>query len=224
MSATVFEHLPRIVSLFPCLAEIDAQDWSQEGLGVMKVKANLVIEEGQFLEYAVLVLEGTIRMYKISAGGREITLYRINGGECCPLMTTSILGESEYEASACVEKDGLALLIPVGTFREWTDRYQGFRQFIFKSFANRIIFMSNLLDSINFKSIRGRIAEYLLQHSQDSGDRLNITHDTLSVELGTAREVISRTLKQLEREGLIKLSRGQILLISREGMEQYLEL
>lgn len=111
-----------------------------------------------------------------------------------------------------------------GTFREWTDRYQGFRQFIFKSFANRIILMSNLLDSIHFKSIRGRIAEYLIQHSQDSGDRLNITHDILSVELGTAREVISRSLNQLEKEGLIKLSRGQIALISREGIEQYLEL
>ncbi|WP_239716446.1 Crp/Fnr family transcriptional regulator [Paenibacillus sp. 19GGS1-52] len=224
MSPTVFEHLPRIVALFPCLSEIRTEDWSRDGIEVMKVEANLVIEEGQFLEYAVLVLEGTIRMYKISAGGREITLYRIHGGECCPLMTTSILGESEYEASACVEEDGLALLIPVSIFREWTDRYQGFRQFIFKSFANRIILMSNLLDSIHFKSIRGRIAEYLIQHSQDSGDLLNITHDTLSVELGTAREVISRSLKQLEKEGLIKLSRGQIALISREGIEQHQEL
>ncbi|KAI7257275.1 hypothetical protein KC345_g10830 [Hortaea werneckii] len=190
----------------------------------MKVEANYVIEEGQFLEYAVLMLEGTIRMYKISAGGREITLYRIHGGECCPLMTTSILGESEYEASACVETASLALLIPVNTFRDWIDRYQGFRQFIFKSFANRILIMSSLLDSINFKSIRGRIAEYLVQHSHDSGDRLSITHDTLSVELGTAREVISRTLKQLEKEGLIMLSRGQITLVSREGIENYVEL
>ena len=224
MGSTVLEHLPRIVSLFPCLTEIVTQDWLQDGIGVMKVEANFVIEEGQFLEYAVLVLEGTIRMYKISAGGREITLYRIHGGECCPLMTTSILGESEYEASACVETASLALLIPVSTFRDWIDRYQRFRQFIFQSFANRILIMSSLLDSINFKSIRGRIAEYLIQHSQDSGDRLSITHDMLSVELGTAREVISRTRKQLEKEGLIKLSRGQITLVNRDGIDNYVEL
>jgi len=224
MGSTVLEYLPRIEALFPCLADISVQDWLQLGIGVMKVEANYVIEEGQFLEYAVLVLEGTIRMYKISAGGREITLYRIHGGECCPLMTTSILGESEYEASACVETASLALLIPVNSFRDWIDRYQGFRQFIFKSFANRILIMSSLLDSINFKSIRGRLAEYLVQHSHDSGDRLNITHDTLSVELGTAREVISRTLKQLEKEGLVMLSRGQITLVSREGIENYVEL
>jgi CRP/FNR family transcriptional regulator len=84
--------------------------------------------------------------------------------------------------------------------------------------------MSSLLDSINFKSIRGRIAEYLIQHSQDSGDRLSITHDMLSVELGTAREVISRTLKQLEKEGLIKLSQGQITLVNRDGIGNYVEL
>lgn len=54
-------------------------------------------------------------MYKISASGREITLYRIHSGECCPLMTSSILGETEYEASACVTT-GLVLLIPVDIF------------------------------------------------------------------------------------------------------------
>ncbi|WP_274653292.1 Crp/Fnr family transcriptional regulator [Paenibacillus humicola] len=83
--------------------------------------------------------------------------------------------------------------------------------------------MSNLLDSINFKSIRGRIAEYLIQMTENGSDTLLITHDTLSVELGTAREVISRTLKLLEKEGLI-ITRGKITLVNRTGLEHYMEL
>jgi CRP/FNR family transcriptional regulator len=140
-------------------------------------------------------------------------------------MTSSILGESEYEASACVETTGLVLLIPVEIFRDWTDRYRKFRQFIFKSFGKRIVIMSNLLDSINFKSIRGRISELLIEMAKeaDNSDTLHITHDSLSVELGTAREVISRSLKGLENEKIIKLSRGKITITNRSALESYIE-
>ncbi|MDR6884146.1 CRP/FNR family transcriptional regulator [Bacillus sp. 3255] len=219
------EHRSRIISLFPSLADITEQDWNHAGMKVIQMEPNYMIEEGHFLEHAILILEGTVRMYKISGGGREITLYRIHSGECCPLMTSSILGESEYEASACVETPGLVLIIPVEIFRDWTDRYKNFRQFIFKSFAKRIVIMSNLLDNIHFKSIRGRISEYLVQMAVQSGnsDTLYVTHDSLSVELGTAREVISRMLKSLEKEEMIKLSRGKITIMNRTALENYIE-
>jgi CRP/FNR family transcriptional regulator len=224
MSYAILEQVPHIVSRFPSLSDISVQDWSDEGITILELLSSHVIEEGQFLKHAVLLLEGTVRMYKISGSGREITLYRINGGECCPLMMSSILGESKYEASACIEQPGVALAIPVLVFRDWMDRYKNFRQFIFKMFANRLIIMSNLLDSINFKSIRGRIAEFLVQMTEDGSNTLDMTHDTLSIELGTAREVISRTLKSLENEGLLQLSRGRIYNIRRQELEKYIEL
>ncbi|MCM3629898.1 Crp/Fnr family transcriptional regulator [Paenibacillus glycanilyticus] len=220
------EHLSLILSLFPSMAEITEEDWNQEGINVLQMEPNYIIEEGQFLEYVFMILEGTVRMYKISASGREITLYRIHDGECCPLMTSSILGGSEYEASACVETAGLVLIIPAKIFQDWMDRYSTFRQYIFKSLAKRIILLSSLLDSIHFKSIRGRVAEFLVQLADQSGnpDSLHITHDSMSVELGTAREVVSRTLKGLEKEAIIQLSRGKITIINRSALEDYMEL
>jgi len=224
VDSSVLSNMPQIVSLFPCLSDISEQDWNQEGIEVIALEQNKTIQEGQALEYAFLILEGTIRMYKISSSGREITLYRIHSGECCPLMTSSILGESAYEASACTEKRCLALAIPVTIFRDWAERYRSFRQYIFKSVAKRIIIMSNLVESINFKSIRGRIAEYLIQMTENGNDTLAITHDMLSIELGTAREVISRTLKTLKKEGLITLTRGKITIVHRTGLKNYIEL
>ncbi|MDR6550221.1 Crp/Fnr family transcriptional regulator [Paenibacillus qinlingensis] len=225
MSSNLSEYLPLINSKFPSLADISDQDWDQVGIRVVEMEPNYTIKEGQLLEYAFLLLDGTVRMYKLSASGREYTLYRIHSGECCPLMSSSILCEGEYEASACVETNGLVLLIPVDMFRHWTDHYQMFRQFIFKSFANRILIMSNLLDSLNFKSIRGRVSEFLVQLAQqgDESEPLHITHDSMSVELGTAREVISRTLKALEKEGIIQLSRGKITIRDLNALEQYVE-
>ncbi|NHN31749.1 Crp/Fnr family transcriptional regulator [Paenibacillus agricola] len=224
MSSAVLDQVPHIVSLFPSLSDISLEDWSAEGIAIVKFQPSHVIEEGHFLQHAVLLLEGTVRMFKISGSGREVTLYRIHSGECCPLMMASILGESEYEASACTEEPGVALAIPVYVFRDWMDRYKSFRQFIFKMFAKRLIIMSNLLDSINFKSIRGRIAEFIVQMTEDGATSLDMTHGTMSIELGTAREVISRTLKSLENEGLLRLSRGRIYQIKRQELKKYIEL
>lgn len=173
-----------------------------------------------------MLLDGTVRMYKISTSGREITLYRIYGGECCPLMTSSILGASEFEASACVETTGLSLIIPANIFRDWMERYSKLREFIFKSLAERIVLLAGLLHGVYFKTIRGRLSEILVQLSDKSSqaDILKITHDTLSVELGTAREVVSRALKCLENEDVISLSRGKITILNRKALENYLEL
>ncbi|NBD27998.1 Crp/Fnr family transcriptional regulator [Paenibacillus glycinis] len=215
------EDVKQILSFFPSMADIKKEDWNQSGINLIQMEPNYIIKEGQLLEYVIMILDGTVRMYKTSSNGREITLYRVYSGECCPLMTSSILSMSEFEASACVETTGLALMIPADIFRDWVDRYSKFRQFIFKSLAKRIITLATLLDSVYFKTIRGRVAEFLIQLSDKTGkaDTLHITHDSLSVELGTAREVISRTLKYLENEDVIKLSRGKITIISRGALE-----
>lgn len=221
--SSVVDRIPYIVSRFPSLSDIRIEDWNNEDISILELQPGFQIDEGKLLERAVLVLEGTVRMYKISAGGREVTLYRIRSGECCPLMISSILGETEYEASASLESSCVVLAFPVHLFRDWMDRHRSFRQYIFKMISKRLITMSNLLDSISFKSIRGRIAEFLIEKTDDTSDSLAITHDTLSIELGTAREVISRTLKSLENEGLLKLARGRINDIRRDELEKYIE-
>lgn len=223
MALSVQAELPRILALFPSLSEIAPEDWEKEDAVLIELQPNFLVQEGHFLDYAILLLDGTIRMFKVSPGGREITLYRIQGGECCPLMMTSILGESEYEASACIEKPSLALAIPVGLFREWMDRYRGFRQYIFKTVGKRLILMSNLLDSINFKTIPGRVAQFLYEQTASGQDTLELTHDLIATELGTAREVISRALKSFEKEGILSLTRGRIGEIKRGELERYLE-
>jgi CRP/FNR family transcriptional regulator len=219
------EHVSRILSLFPSMADFSEEDWNQDGLQVIQMEPKYIIEEGQFLEFVVMILDGTVRMYKISSTGRESTLYRVHSGECCPLMTSSVLGHSEYKAFACAETVGLVLIVPANIFKDWIDRYPTFRQFIFTEFTKRILHLAILLDSINFKSILGRISEYLIQFAEQTGnlDTLHITHNCLAMELGTAREVISRTLKMLEKRGIIQLSRGKITIRNRSALESFIE-
>ncbi|OXM85612.1 Crp/Fnr family transcriptional regulator [Paenibacillus rigui] len=212
------QQIEHIVSKFPSLSSISREDWEGNGIAVLSLPPNEVLHEGHLLEHAALILDGTVRVYKVSGTGREVTLYRISGGECCPLMISSILGETEYEASACIEVPSSVLILPIAVFRDWIDKDKSFRQYIFKVFARRLLVMSNLLDSIHFKSIRARIAEYLLVQTAVHHNSVVITHEQLAVELGSAREVISRTLKSLEQEGWIRLSRGQITVIHKDPL------
>lgn len=216
--------LDHIIAKFPSLAEISEEDWKTDGIAVWSIQPNEVLHEGHLLEHAAFILEGTARVYKVSGTGREVTLYRLSGGECCPLMISSILGETEYEASACIEVPSTVLIVPAGVFRDWIDRYKSFRQYIFQLFARRLLLMSNLFDNVSFKPVRSRIAEYLIRTvAMTGGDTVHITHDQLSVELGSAREVISRTLKAMEHEGLIGLSRGKIKIVHNDRLAGLIE-
>lgn len=213
------DQIAQVIARFPSLAALTPEDWQEEGISVTMVPANFTIDEGEFLENAPLILDGLVRIFKLSSDGREVTLYRLSAGECCPLIASSILGETMYEASACVEKPSMVLNVPTKIYKKWIEKHQDFRQYIFKSFARRLIIMSNLIDDIQFKSIRVRISEYLIEQTIADNDSLAITHDHLAIELGTAREVISRTLKKMEKDGLLRLARGQITHIQRSRLQ-----
>ncbi|NOU93703.1 helix-turn-helix domain-containing protein [Paenibacillus sp. LMG 31456] len=218
--------IQQIISLFPCFSSLSAHDWQASDIVTVDSSTKHSIIEGHLLQHALFILQGSVRIYKTNPMGREVTLYRIQGGECCSLMICSILGETEYEASADVESATELLVVPVPLFKQWLDQQQHkpLKQFIFKQITRKVIDVTQLLDDIAFKSIHHRLADFLLQRSSDRSKHLAITHEQLSSELGTAREVVSRTLKDLERRGVLRLGRGRIELINAPLLEQIISI
>lgn len=212
--------IQRISSLLPFLSTVSLEDWDRAELRTVDPSTAHPIREGHFLQHAIFILKGTVRIYKISEQGREITLYRIENGQSCVLMMASILGETEYEASVSIETQSELLLISADVFRSWMDRYKPLRQFIYKQFIDRITAVTNLLESVAFKPIQLRLANFLLEATSETSSTLNITHDQLAVELGTAREVVSRTLKEFQSKGILALSRGKIRILDRVSLNK----
>lgn len=212
--------IQRISSLLPFLSTVSLEDWDRAELRTVDPSTAHPIREGHFLQHAIFILKGTVRIYKISEQGREITLYRIENGQSCVLMMASILGETEYEASVSIETQIELLLISADVFRSWMDRYKPLRQFIYKQFIDRITAVTNLLESVAFKPIQLRLANFLLEATSETSSTLNITHDQLAVELGTAREVVSRTLKEFQSKGILALSRGKIRILDRISLNK----
>jgi len=164
----------------------------------------------------LLVIEGSVKVLARSETGREIVLYRVQRGGSCVLTTSCLLSQSRYPAEGITETHVRALAIPADTFNQGLAESEAFRQFVFDTFSQRLAEVISLVEEISFGQLNRRLARYLLQHA--SGDVLVITHQGLATELGSAREVISRQLKDFEQRGWIEQQRGQIRLSHPEGL------
>lgn len=167
----------------------------------------------------VMRLQGRSRVYKLSENGREILLYRVAAGETCVLTTTCLLGRSRYPASTVVEEPIRDVIIPAAVFHELMAESDEFRRFVMSNYGDLISDLIVLVDAVAFQGLDARLAKQLLADA-GSGTTVARTHQQLADELGTAREVISRQLKGLENQGLLRLGRGQIEIADKGALER----
>ena len=170
----------------------------------------IAFHQGDSCANYLLVIDGIIKVMARSESGREIVLYRVQRGGSCVLTTSCLLSHSRYPAEGITETPVRALALPAETFHQGLAESKHFRQFIFTAYAQRLAEVIALVQEISFDQLNRRLARYLLQHASDN--ELVITHQGLATELGSAREVISRQLKDFEQRGWIKQQRGQITI------------
>lgn len=195
-----------------------AQDLEARSRIVRLPAGTRIFEPGQRAENMLLLLSGSVRVQQVSDTGREVFLYRVHAGESCVLTTACMLADEDYSAEGIAETDISAVAIPRAVFDEFAGRSPVFRRFIFQTYSRRIADLFGLIDDIVFQRLDVRLAERLLALEQDGV--IAATHQALAVELGTAREVISRTLGEFQRRGWVELSRGEIRIASRAGLER----
>lgn len=168
------------------------------------------------------LLEGTVRVFKNSEEGREVTVYRVSPGELCLLSLNSLLGGDTYPASAKCDTLTKGLMITAQQFHHLMEESRGFRDYVLQALVERLTDTMSLISDITFRRLDLRLACLLGQQFERSGGMpLQITHAQLACELGTTREVISRILKEFERQQCIFLNRGQIHLVSQDGLEWF---
>lgn len=118
------------------------------------------------------------------------------------------------EVRVVAEEDVELLRIPIKAMDEWLARYPGWKRFVMETIQHRFHELLRTIDLIAFQNLDQRLAAYLREKTQASGSSLvNLTHEQIANELGTARVVISRLLKKLERDGRVLLYRHQIRIL-----------
>lgn len=172
---------------------------------------------GKSPENMLFLLAGTVRVQQVSDTGHEIVLYRIEAGESCVLTTACLLAYDDYAAEGIAETDIEAAAIPRDLFDDLVAGSQSFRNFVFAAFAKRITDLFLMIDAVAFQRVDVRLADKLLKLSGGAAT-VATTHQKLAVELGTAREVVSRQLQEFQRRGWISQARGQVTLQDRVAL------
>ncbi len=173
---------------------------------------------GQPAANFLLLLNGSIRVQQVSESGREIVLYRVSAGESCALTTACLMGHDHYQGEGIAETPIEAVAIPRASFDDFIASSPIFRQFVFSAFSARITDLFRVIDEIAFARMDVRLAQKLLQLKNPKGE-IEATHQQLAVELGTAREVVSRQLNEFARRGWIKSGRGSISILADSALQ-----
>ncbi len=184
---------------------------------------SFIFRESESCNNFMWLLEGTVRVYKHSPGGREITLYRVTPGELCVLSLQCLIGGEGFPAVAIAETDLIGLALSKNEFDNAIDESREFRRYLLKFLSQRLGDVVQLVSDVTFQRLELRLTcllGHLFRHSESKA--IHITHAKLAHELGTTREMISRILKELEHKKCIQLARGEIRLLSEDVLEWFI--
>jgi CRP/FNR family transcriptional regulator, anaerobic regulatory protein len=174
--------------------------------GIVKdIPANTqILSEGQYVKVIPIVINGLIKVHS-RYEDKELLLYYIEPFQSCIMSFAASLRNEPSRIYAVTEEDTLALLLPVDKVSRWIKQFPGINTLFYQQYNLRY---ADLLDTIRYLiyfSLDQRIMDYLLEKKRIKGDNiLNIRHKQIASELGTAREVITRLLKKLEKDGRIR--------------------
>lgn len=184
--------------------------------GVTKTyqEGDIILDENSSIRSIPIVMKGMMKVIRTEEDGREILLYYIKAGESCIM---SFLGGMHNEKSivkAEVEEDTEILFLPVDKVSLFIKEYPEWLDYIFRLYHKRFEELLDIINAIAFKKVDERLLNLLHKKSEILNSKtIIITHEQLANELGTARVVVSRLLKQLEDSGKLQLGRNKITIL-----------
>lgn len=206
--------LAALLPHFPALEALDAEARRRLEAGLRAVRlpeGSALFAEGGACEAFLLLTAGRVRVCKVAETGREIVLYRVEPGQTCVLTTACLLSEGIYGAEGLAETPVEGFALAPAAFHDLMGTSAAFRRFVFSAYATRVDDLLLLIEEVAFGRIDQRLAA-LLTGLADASGAVVATHQDLAVELGSAREVVSRQLKDFERRGWVSLARGRVEL------------
>lgn len=212
----------RLYELYPQLVDEQSADWMSilDRAQIMEAPAETALATvGSNCTNFMLLLNGTVRIYQETEDGREMTLYRIAPGDVCLMSLNSLIHDRPFRANAKAENQISMILFSAEDFHKAMQVSDAFRMLILSSLVDTVCTMVQSFYDTAFEPLDMRLACLLGRLFERAGsDTLDITHQQLSQELGTTREVVSRLLKKLEQQECIVLKRGKILVGENKEM------
>ena len=162
-----------------------------------------LIRPGQYIKTMPLLLSGSIKIMRPDSNGDELLLYHLEKGDTCAMSMTCCMGNTKSEIHAVTETPAKLLMIPIEKMEEWSSKYSTWR--------NRMMELLESVDNIAFNNMDERLGNYIFDKVKILNSKhIYTTHKEIAYDLHTSRVVISRLLKKMENNHLVKLHRSFI--------------
>lgn len=168
----------------------------------------------------LLLLTGTLCVYLLSDEGREITVYKVSAGETCVLSASCVIRQITFDVHINAEEECRAVVLSAGAYSQVIGRSVHAECYTYKLATECFSCFMHTMQSLLFDSFEKRLAACLAAESARQGSlTLAITHEQLAKHTGSAREVVSRTLKKLCEQGIITQGRGRLILTDLDKLD-----
>lgn len=175
---------------------------------------DVILDENANIRSIPIVTKGSVRVMRTDEEGKEILLYYIKEGESCIMSFLGGLHQETSKIKAVVEENAEILFLPLEKVTLFIKEYPQWLDYIFRLYHKRFEELLEVVNAVAFKKMDERLLNFIKKKCEHTNSKtLNVTHGQLANELGTARVVVSRLLKQMEDEGLVQLGRNKITLV-----------
>lgn len=169
------------------------------------------------------VLNGQLRTYILSEEGREVTLFRVNEEEVCVLSASCLMDTITFDVLIEATEDTEVLVLPAAVLNQVVQQNPYIELFLYKSATEKFSDVMWTMQQILFLKIDQRVAQFLWDEMvQKNSMTLSITHDEIARYIGSAREVVTKVLKYMVKEGALELKRGTITVLDKELLRSYM--
>ena len=200
---------------FPHIAEKALQEEIAEHGRVYDYREGQVIMEyGTYIKKVPLIVSGLVKVMREDENGRELFLYYLEKGQTCAASFTCCMMHKRSYIKTIAEEDTVLIGVPIRYVDEWMGRYQSWKNFVMKTYDDRLLELIHTIDKIAFMKMDSRLLDYLENKAEVTGSSVvEVTHQQIADDINASREAVSRLLKQLERSGRIRLGRNRVELL-----------
>ena len=167
-----------------------------------------MLKMGQNIKSAMLVVDGTVKLYQEDQDGGEYFMYHLNPGEACAVTLVCNYHHEQSQVLAKAITDIQYLAIPIVFMEKWLNEFKSWHYFVIRTYRARYEELLKTIHETAFKNMDERLEFYIKRHVKQFGKTINLTHQEIANDLNTSREVVSRLLKKMEHNGWIIMNRN----------------
>lgn len=180
--------------------------------GIVKtyIKGYRIYPDSDELLGFLYVLSGKVRFFSVSSNAKEITIFTISEKECCIISTSCILSNIKADVVLEFMADSSVFILPNKFFETLTHSNESIMRFNLFLVSKRLKQAFDTINDVTFKSLKNRVIKFLLSNAKNN--RVEASQESIANNIGSAREAVTRVIKELKTQGLIETNRNEIVL------------